>query len=115
MKLIAATIIATTVLTPHVALADWVEVAHSRAGDRMFVDDDSIAKEGSYVSFRSKMAGGSVKEISMFAADCQSGQYQLQDNVVNDHRVVLEGGFPVSRAPLGSLGAAAIQYACGSH
>lgn len=115
MKLIAVTVIAATIFIPHVALADWVEVGHSRAGDHMYVDDDSIAKESHFVSFRSKMSGGSTREVSIFAADCQSGQYQLQDTVVNDQRVVLKGGFPISRAPLGSLGSAAIQYACGDH
>ena len=104
MKLIAATIATAITLIPHAALADWVYLGHSRSNDQIFVDDDSIVKEGSIVAFRSKMTGGNTREIVTYAADCQSGLYQMQEHIVNEHCITPPSGqeFPVMQTQLGA-------------
>ncbi len=115
IKLLTAAIVsAAALLTPGIALADWVHIGEDVKGRNLYLENASITRRATNIFFLTDFhPGGSLLPAqAQVRASCQTGDFQLlTSSMLNDPKEVGPNS-EITKAPYGSLMGKAIQYAC---
>lgn len=110
LKVAVALVTINLALIPNVAMAKWVHILNSQDGDKLLVGN--MWKQGNVVNFWEAIVqpGDDTPIAQLIATDCSSGQFQVQQRMDGVNTSTVKS--TIQQAPMGSLYAAAISYAC---
>lgn len=120
LKLLASALVSGSLgLIPNIALSQpvWVNLGYSQNKAQLLIDQQSIAKDKSFVSFNMKLEEAGKLIDAKIVAECNTLAFQYQTLVVNNTASLpLEGTeFPIQETSPGSVLGTAIYYACATY
>ncbi len=117
--LVSALVSGGLALIPQLALTEptWVNLGYSQNNAQLFIDQQSIAKDKSFVSFDMKLEEIGKLIDAKIVAECNTLAFQYQNLVVNNTASLpLEGTeFPIQATSPSSVLGTAIYYACATY